>query len=91
MTPRPGSRHSPATRTTLRNPDLNRKKSAYATFGVPSYWIVDPDPRNPSLTAFELRSRDYSLEAEVAGDEVFRARRPFSADIVPAQLVKGLR
>jgi Uma2 family endonuclease len=24
--------------------DLNRKKAAYERFGVPSYWILNPDP-----------------------------------------------
>ncbi len=35
--------------------DLNRKKAAYQRFGVPSYWIVNPDPARPELTVFELR------------------------------------
>ena len=29
--------------------DLNRKKTEHEKFGVPSYWIVNPDPDAPSL------------------------------------------
>jgi Uma2 family endonuclease len=35
--------------------DLNRKKAEYEKFGVPSYWVADPDPSGPELTVFELR------------------------------------
>jgi Uma2 family endonuclease len=31
--------------------DRNRKKTVYAEFGIPAYWIVMPDPDQPSLTA----------------------------------------
>ncbi len=41
---------SPSTATV----DLGRKKAAYENFGVPSYWIVNPDRDRPELTAFEL-------------------------------------
>jgi Uma2 family endonuclease len=70
--------------------DLNVKKAAYERFGVGSYWIVDPGPRTPSLTAFELRDGHYAQIAQARGGEAFRADRPFRADVVPSDLVAGL-
>jgi Uma2 family endonuclease len=36
--------------------DRNREKEVYEAFGIPAYWIVDPDRDRPALTVFELRS-----------------------------------
>jgi Uma2 family endonuclease len=69
--------------------DLNRKKTAYERFGVPSYWIVNPDPPRPELTVFELRDGRYALVAEAS--KPFTADRPFSVTIAPAGLTAGLR
>jgi Uma2 family endonuclease len=71
--------------------DLNVKKAAYERFGIDAYWIVVPDPADPSLTAFELTADRYELVAEVTGDEVFRAQRPFPVDVRPSDLVARLR
>jgi Uma2 family endonuclease len=68
--------------------DLNRKKAAYERFGVPSYWIVNPEPSQPELTIFELRDGRYALVAETT--EPFAAGRPFTVSIVPARLTAGL-
>jgi Uma2 family endonuclease len=71
--------------------DLNRKKAAYEQFGVPSYWIIDPEPDRPELTVFELGPDGRYVEADrVSGGASFPAVRPFEVDISPAQLVAGL-
>ena len=56
--------------------DLNRKKAAYERFGVPSYWIVNPDPPQPELTVFELRDGSYALVATTPG--------PLTSPIIPS-------
>ena len=68
--------------------DLNRKKAAYERFGVPSYWIVDPDPAAPELTVFELRDGRYFLAA--TSTQPLTVAHPFAVTIVPASLTKGL-
>ena len=71
--------------------DLNLKKAAYERFGVPSYWVIDPDLDQPSLQAFELADGAYAEVAHVTGDEVFTAQRPFAVEIAPGRLVAKLR
>jgi Uma2 family endonuclease len=71
--------------------DLNLKKAAYERFGVPSYWVIDPDLDRPALRAFELGEGAYAEVAHVTGDRVFRAQRPFEVEVVPSRLVAKLR
>jgi len=70
--------------------DRNLKRATYERFGVPSYWIVDPDPDRPSLTVLELRDGAYVEVVTVTGDEPFEAERPFPVTVVPADLVRDL-
>ena len=70
--------------------DLGRKKTAYEQFGVPAFWVVDPRVKKPSLTVFELADGCYQQAAQVSGDEVYRAERPFPVEVTPSALVAGL-
>jgi Uma2 family endonuclease len=67
--------------------DREVKKDEYEQFGIQSYWIVVPDEKHPSLTAYELNDGRYVQVAHVEGDETFPAERPFPIDIAPRRLV----
>ena len=67
--------------------DRNRKKDVYQGFGIPAYWIVEPDRDRPELTVFELRSGTYEQAAHATGDEEYHAVVPFPVTIVPSRLV----
>jgi len=71
--------------------DATLKKAVYARMGVPSYWLVDPDQDRPALTVFELGGAEYRQVAHVVGGEPFEAQQPFPVQVVPADLVAGLR
>jgi Uma2 family endonuclease len=67
--------------------DRNRKKDIYEGFGIPAYWVVEPDRDHSELTVFELRSGAYEQTAHVAGAGEYRAEIPFPVTITPSQLV----
>jgi Uma2 family endonuclease len=46
--------------------DRSTKLQLYARYGVPYYWIVDPDAR--ALEAYELADGAYRLVTRAAGD-----------------------
>ena len=71
--------------------DASLKKAVYARMGVPSYWLVDPNVQQPSLTVFELDGAEYRQVAHVVGDEAFAAEHPYPVRVGPADLVAGLR
>ncbi len=65
--------------------DLMLKRSRLEAAGCASYWVVDP--HRPSLVAWDLRDGVYVEVANVSGDEVFRATRPFDVAVIPADLI----
>jgi Uma2 family endonuclease len=69
--------------------DLNRKKTAYERFGVPSYWIVNPDPAQPEVIVFELHDGHYATVAVTTAP--LTVERPFPVTITPARLTSRLR
>ena len=69
--------------------DRNREKAAYAEFGIPAYWIVDPGPDRPSITEYRLAGAEYCEIGTAAGPDPFVAEAPFPVQIVPADLVAG--
>ncbi|MGH3503304.1 MAG: Uma2 family endonuclease, partial [Nocardioidaceae bacterium] len=75
---------------TSRLRDANLKKAVYARMGVVSYWLVDPNRDEPTITAFTLAGADYEQVAHVVGDEPFAATDPFAVYVVPRDLVAGL-
>jgi Uma2 family endonuclease len=76
---------------TTRMVDANLKRAVYERMGVPCFWLLDPDPVEPSLTARELDDEGrYQTVARVKGKEVFHAQRPVLVRIVPSELLAGL-
>jgi Uma2 family endonuclease len=67
--------------------DRSRKRDVYEKFGIPSYWLVEPDEDSPSLTVLELRRGRYVEVAQARAEEPVEAARPFPVTVVPAQLV----
>ncbi len=67
--------------------DRGRKKIVYAAFGIPAYWIVVPDPEQPSLTAYTLTRDTYTEAGGAVGGQRFATATPFPVEIVPAALV----
>lgn len=76
---------------TSRLRDASLKRAVYARLGVPSFWLIDPDPERPASTAFQLAGSGYLQEAHVVGNASWATIRPFRLSLVPAELVAGLR
>ncbi len=59
-----------ASPSTARN-DLGRKKATFARFGVPEYWVVDP--QTARVEGHELVDRGYTLTLAVGRHEMFES------------------
>lgn len=73
---------SPSTRRI----DLGTKRLVYEEYGVPAYWLVDPE--EPSLSVLHLENGTYVQVARVVGDEAYEATVPFPVTVVPARLLR---
>jgi Uma2 family endonuclease len=71
--------------------DRNVKLATYESFGIPSYWIFDPNPHRPELTVFELRDGRYQQIAQASGSNALRVERPFPVELAPAELTLAPR
>jgi Uma2 family endonuclease len=71
---------SPSTRET----DRNTKLRLYASYGIPWYWIVDPDAR--TVEVYKLVASSYTLSARIAGDEPLGAEPFPDLALAPAAL-----
>ncbi|MGC4939184.1 Uma2 family endonuclease [Kribbella sp. DT2] len=72
---------SPTTRVT----DVVHKRALYERFGVPSYWLVDPDRQE--LTVLELARGHYICQAVIQYEESHRVDLPFPVDLSPAEFL----
>ena len=53
-------------------PFLQQRKFAdFEVYGIPWYWILDPDPAQPVIREHQLVDGKYICNAEVSGDEWF--------------------
>jgi Uma2 family endonuclease len=71
--------------------DRLSKLSAYEEAGVASYWLIDPDPDVPTLTALDLVDGRYVEVMRLAGAQRWTAGKPFPVELCPDDLVAGLR
>ena len=68
---------SPTTRVT----DVVTKRELYAQYGVPAYWLLDPDTEE--LTILELTGPHYTCQSVLQGEETFAATTPFPITLSP--------
>lgn len=73
-----------------RRIDRLSKLSAYEEAGIASYWLVDPDPEQPSVVAMDLVDGRYVEVGHPVGQQEWRSERPFAVTVRPADLVAGL-
>jgi Uma2 family endonuclease len=67
---------------TTRVMDVVTKRELYAQYGVPAYWLLDPD--TAELTVLELTGTHYTCQAVLQGEESFNVTTPFPITLSPA-------
>ncbi len=65
--------------------DVVLKRARYEQYGVPSYWLLDPD--NHELTVLHLTDNTYTCHTVAHSDERFETDFPFSVSFSPTQLM----
>jgi Uma2 family endonuclease len=65
------------------------KLDLYRDRGVPSCWLVDPDPAAPTVTieVYDLVDGTYVRTGQASGETPLTVARPFPVTVVPADLV----
>jgi Uma2 family endonuclease len=72
---------SPSTRVT----DVVLKRTRYAQYGIPSYWLLDPATQE--LTVLHLTNTTYTCTTVAQSEEPFRTDLPFPINFSPAELL----
>ncbi|MBX6389135.1 MAG: Uma2 family endonuclease [Frankia sp.] len=72
---------------TTRRYDRTLKLDIYRERGVPSCWLVDPNPTTASVEVYDLVDGDYQRTGAARGTEELSVTRPFPVTVVPADLV----
>ncbi|TDU91646.1 Uma2 family endonuclease [Kribbella voronezhensis] len=65
--------------------DVVLKRTRYEQYGVPSYWLLDPD--NQELTVLHLTNHTYTCHTVVQSEELFETDSPFPLTFSPAELL----
>ncbi|HJE57629.1 MAG TPA: Uma2 family endonuclease [Nocardiopsis listeri] len=68
--------------------DHYTKRQEYAAFGIPSYWVLTPDPDKPSIIELRLKDGEYTEVAPVFGEDVLDTEQPFPVRVVPQWLLR---
>jgi Uma2 family endonuclease len=70
-----------------RTKDLMLKRTVYEEFGIPSYWIFDPDV--PSLSVSTLGRGVYRQVSMAVGADEIAVETPFPVHLCPDALLAG--
>jgi Uma2 family endonuclease len=69
--------------------DNYTKRHEYAAFGIPAYWVITPDPEQPSIIELRLENGVYTEASATFGEDVLDTDLPFPLRIIPHWLVSA--